>query len=57
MNSRVPRSQGASRETSPTRSTASGYTMPSYQHNNNFQLTGTNQIGQMNYRRQQQQRR
>ncbi|CAH8581959.1 unnamed protein product [Schistosoma bovis] len=56
MNSRVPRSQGASRETSPTRSTASGYTMPSYQHNNNFQLTGTNQIGQMNYRRQQQQR-
>ncbi|VDP50374.1 unnamed protein product [Schistosoma mattheei] len=57
MNSRVPRSQGASRETSPTRSTASGYTMPSYQHNNNFQLTGTNQFGQMNYRRQQQQRR
>ncbi|XP_018652221.1 putative clasp2 protein [Schistosoma mansoni] len=56
MNSRVPRSQGASRETSPTRSTASGYTMPSYQHNNSFQLTGTNQIGQMNYRRQQQQR-
>ncbi|KAH8872338.1 CLIP-associating protein 1 [Schistosoma japonicum] len=53
INSRVPRSQGASREPSPTRSTASGYTMPSYQHNNTFQLSGASQIGQMNYRKQQ----
>ncbi|CAH8518583.1 unnamed protein product [Schistosoma turkestanicum] len=56
MNSRVPRSQGASREASPTRSTASGYAGPPYQSNNSFQLSGTGQIGQMSYRRQQQQR-
>ncbi|CAH8593809.1 unnamed protein product [Heterobilharzia americana] len=49
MSSRVPRSQGASREPSPTRSTASGYTVSSLQHNN-IQPSG---IGQMNYRKQQ----
>ncbi|CAH8564318.1 unnamed protein product [Heterobilharzia americana] len=49
MSSRVPRSQGASREPSPTRSTASGYAVSSLQHNN-IQPSG---IGQMNYRKQQ----
>nr|CAH8855987.1 unnamed protein product [Trichobilharzia regenti] len=53
LTSRVPRSQGASREPSPTRSTASGYTVSSFQHNNSVQLSGASGIGQLNYRKQQ----
>ncbi|CAH8856051.1 unnamed protein product [Trichobilharzia szidati] len=53
LTSRVPRSQGASREPSPTRSTASGYTVSSFQHNNSIQLSGASGIGQLNYRKQQ----